>query len=290
MSNIGVPLKDFLCYDFDTEVRSIMDKYSHDYNVILDNMDLNEFRLRPISAIMYLQDAFARYCATRKMAAYDLFPKNLYWIVSEFNVDFVANLPFWSEEITTEIWISEITKLKIYTDFKLYYRGNVFAQGNGCWFILDQQTKRPAKTDIITEHFNICPEFVLGEHQKFILHNTGDKVCEIVHKNNLSDLDFNNHVNNKSYINLAEAAATAELRKSHCLKTLNIKFNKESFLDDVLICSTYKTDDSDTYVHKITKDGDSVCDIQTKWVQAKKNDNILEYDLAVKSEGLVCCG
>ena len=45
-----------------------MNKYTKTYNVILDNMDLFEYRLRPISAIMYLQDAFARYTATKKMA------------------------------------------------------------------------------------------------------------------------------------------------------------------------------------------------------------------------------
>lgn len=68
----------------------MMEKYTKTYNVILDNMDLFEYRIRPISAIMYLQDAFARFCATKKMAAYDLFATNQYWIVTEFNIDFLS--------------------------------------------------------------------------------------------------------------------------------------------------------------------------------------------------------
>ena len=84
-----------------------MNQYTKTYNVILDNMDLFEYRLRPISAIMYLQDAFARYTATKKMAAYDLFATNQIWIVTEFNIDFVEELPSWSEEIAVNIWISE---------------------------------------------------------------------------------------------------------------------------------------------------------------------------------------
>ncbi len=262
-----------------------MNKYSHKYNVILDNMDLNEYRLRPIAAIMYLQDAFARFCATKKMAAYDLFPKNLYWIVSEFNIEFTGNLPFWSEEITAEIWISEITRLKIYTDFNLKYNDKVFAKGNACWFILDQETKRPAKTDIISEKFTVLPELVIGEHKKFSINDVREKIKEISHKNNLSDLDFNNHVNNKSYVNIAEASANNEFRKSHTLKTLNIKFNRESFLDDVLICSTYATNIKNTYVHKITKEDVSICEIQTGWIEKTDNDeDILSYDLKVKHE------
>lgn len=261
-----------------------MKKYTHKYNVILDNMDLIEYRLRPISAIMYIQDTFARFCATNKMAAYDLFPQNLYWIVSEFNIEFVDKLPFWSEEIKTEIWISEITKLKIYTDFNIYCKDKVFAKGNGCWFILDQESKRPAKTDMVAESFELCNELAIGEHKKFSIGEVKSKVCEIVHKNNLSDLDFNNHVNNKSYINLAEATATEEFRASYDLKTLNIKFNKESFFNDELICTTYKTKFPDTFAHKITKEEMSVCDIQTSWTKKQKSENILGYNLEVKTE------
>ena len=140
-----------------------MNQYTKTYNVILDNMDLFEYRLRPISAIMYLQDAFARYTATKKMAAYDLFATNQIWIVTEFNIDFVEELPFWSEEIEVNIWISEITKLKVYTDYELKYKNKTFAKGNALWFVIDKETKRPAKTDVVSQRFKVCSELVLGE-------------------------------------------------------------------------------------------------------------------------------
>ncbi len=261
-----------------------MDKYTKTYNVILDNMDLFEYRLRPISAIMYLQDAFARYCATKKLAAYDLFATNQYWIVTEFNIDFIDELPFWSEEIGINIWISEITKLKIYTDYELTYNNKPFAKGNALWFIIDKESKRPAKTDIVAERFEICNQFMLGEHKKFILPETKEKVSEIKHTNNLSDLDFNKHVNNKSYINLAEMTANDEFRKTHSLKSLNIKFNKETFLGDELICSTYKTDIENSYIHIVEKDGISVCEIATSWENKTTENNIVNYNLKVKNE------
>lgn len=261
-----------------------MDKYKKKYNVILDNMDLFEYKIRPISAIMYLQDAFARYCATKKMAAYDLFATNQYWIVTEFNIDFIDNLPFWSEEIEVNIWISEVTKLKIYTDYEIKYNDKVFAKGNALWFIIDKESKRPAKTDVVVERFNICEEFVLGEHKKFNIPESIEKVSELKHINNLSDLDFNHHVNNKSYINLAEMTASDEFRKNHTLKSINIKFNRETFLNDVLTCTTYKTNIPDTYNHIIEKDGVSVCDISTVWNKKSDTESIVNYNLKVKSE------
>jgi len=262
-----------------------MDKYTKTYNVILDNMDLFEYRLRPISAIMYLQDAFARYTATKEMAAYDLFATNQIWIVAEFNIDFVEDLPFWSEEIEVNIWISEITKLKVYTDYELKCKGITFAKGNALWFIIDEKTKRPAKTDVVAERFDICNELVLGEHKKFMLPQATEVYTKIEHKNNLSDIDFNKHVNNKSYINLAEMTAPDEFRKARVLKNLHIRFNKETFLDDVLTCTTNRTELSDTYTHIIEKDGVSVCDIITVWAERNSKSNIVNYNLDVKRDG-----
>lgn len=259
-----------------------MEKYSKTYNVILDNMDLYRYRLRPISAIMYIQDAFARYCATKKMAAYDLFKDELYWIVTEFNIDFSDLLPFWSEEIKVEIWISEVTKLKIYTDFNIYYNDKAFAKGNALWFIIDKTTKRPAKTDVIASRFDITEEYALGEHKKFYLPEATEKYNQISHTNNLSDLDFNNHVNNKSYINLAELTAPEEFKKTHSIKKLNIKFNKETFLGDKLICSTFKTGLKNTYVHKVEKDNASVCEILTEWEEKEDTESIVDYKLKIK--------
>lgn len=262
-----------------------MNKYTKTYNVILDNMDLFEYRLRPISAIMYLQDAFARYTATKKMAAYDLFATNQIWIVTEFNIDFVEDLPFWSEEIEVSIWISEITKLKVYTDYELKCKGITFAKGNALWFVIGKETKRPAKTDVVADRFDICNELVLDEHKKFILPQTREVYTKIEHKNNLSDIDFNKHVNNKSYINLAEMTAPNEFRKTKVLKSLHIRFNKETFLDDVLTCTTNRTELPNTYTHIIEKDGISVCDIVTVWDERNSKNNIVEYNLDVKNEG-----
>jgi acyl-ACP thioesterase len=101
---------------------------------------------------------------------------------------------------------------------------------------------------------------------------------------NLSDVDFNKHVNNKSYINLAEMTAPAEFMQNHTLKSLHVRFNRETFLGDTLQCTTYKTTEPKTYAHIIEKDGTSVCDIVTTWQEQKENTRIVDYDLPIKNE------
>ncbi|MCR5266330.1 MAG: hypothetical protein K6E29_07030 [Cyanobacteria bacterium RUI128] len=259
-----------------------MKKYTKKYNVILDNMDLFEYRLRPISAIMYLQDAFARYTATKKMAAYDLFSKNQYWVVAEINMDFPEPLPFWSEEIEINVWFSEISKLKIYIDYELTHKNKPFAKGNALWFLLSRESQRPVKADEVAEKFEVCKELTLGEHKKFVLPPSTEFYSKIEHTNNLSDIDFNSHVNNKSYINLAEMTVPEEFRKTHKLRSLNIRFNKETFLGDTLICTANKTENPNQFTHTIEKDGVSVCDILTVWGERNSTDNIIDCNLDVK--------
>ncbi|MBO7672310.1 hypothetical protein J6S88_02755 [bacterium] len=261
-----------------------MNKYTKSYNVILDNMDLLEYRLRPISAIMYLQDAFARYTATKGMAAYDLFAENLYWVVAEINIDFTDYLPFWSEEIKVELWFSEISKLKIYIDFYIYHKDQVIAKGNSLWFLISRESKRPVKADKVAEKFEVCEELAAGGHQKFEIPPTTEVYTKIEHTNNLSDTDFNKHVNNKSYINLAEMTAPDEFKRTHRLKNLHIRFNRETFLGDILTCTANRTEDKNTFTHIIEKDGVSACDIVTAWDENTSNDNIVDYNLDVKNE------
>ena len=262
-----------------------MKKYSKKYNVILDNMDLFEYRLRPIAAIMYVQDAFARYTATQKMAAYDLFAKNLYWVVAEINMEFLDASPFWSEEIEVNLWFSEISRLKIYADYEIRYKNKVFAKGNSLWFLISRETQRPVKADEVAEKFEVCNELALGEHKKREIPKATEMYTKIEHTNNLSDIDFNKHVNNKSYINLAEMTAPDDFRRTRALTKLYIRFNRETFLGDVLTCTTNKTEIPDTYTHIIEKDGASVCDILTTWTTKKEKQNIVEYNLDVKEEG-----
>ena len=261
-----------------------MNKYTKTYSVILDNMDLFDYRLRPISAIMYLQDAFARYTATKKMAAYDLFSKKLYWVVAEINMDFIDSLPYWSEEVGVSVWFSEISKLKIYIDYELTYKNKPFAKGNALWFLISQENKRPVRADEVAEKFEICSELALGEHKKFILPDATEIYTKIEHTNNLSDIDFNKHVNNKSYINLAEMTAPDEFKKTHRLRKLHIKFNKETFLGDVLTCVANRTESNNTFTHIIEKDGISVCDIATIWEDKTETSSIVDCNLDVKNE------
>ena len=255
-----------------------MEKYSQEYIITNDCMDIN-YRIKPISVIMFFQDSFARFLTTKYLAAFHIIKENLYWVVSEFNIEFSDNLPFWSEKINVEIWISELSKLKIYADFKLTCNGETFAKGNSCWYILDTKTRRPVSTDIIKSKIEVINELALGEHKKTCIENSLEKLNEISHTINISDIDFNKHVNNKIYINIAESSFHEAYRNTHNIKNMHVKFIKESFLKDELNCCLYKTNLPDYFVNKITKDGADIFYMTTKWSEITAKKTITDIDL-----------
>ena len=259
-----------------------MCKYLQNYTITNDCMDIN-YRLKPIDILMYFQDCFARYLTSKRIGAFDILKDNLYWVISDINVEILSELPFWSEEIEVNLWVSEITKLKIYTDFELKYKSKAFAKGNCCWLLLNGETRRPCMTDMMTDKMPLYPELAIGEHKKFTLGNITDVVTTISHKTNLGDIDFNNHVNNKSYINLAEMTIPNEFRTNHILKSISIKYCKESYLGDELVCTTYRTDTQNAYVNKIEKDGITVCEINTDWKEVASQNTINDFPLRIRS-------
>jgi len=259
-----------------------MNKYTQTYFITNDCMDIN-YKLTPIGAVMLFQDCFAQYMTTEHVAAFDVISDNIYWVVAEFNIEFTDEMPFWSEKTDVSVWVSETAKLRMYADFELSHNGKVYAKGNSCWFILSTETRRPLPIKFVADKFEICEELTLGEHKKFSLSEEKEAIKTITHKTNLSDIDFNNHVNNKSYINIANATLDKDFKLTHFLKKMNVKFMKEAFIDEVLTCTTCRTDDSNTFIHKIEKDGDAVCDISTVWELKGEQTEISTYPLQIRN-------
>ena len=256
--------------------------YSQKYLITANDMDM-EYRMKNMAAITYFQDCVARYMTSKHVAAFDIVDKHLYWVISELNIEVQDALPFWSEEIEVRIWVSEISKLKIYIDFEIYYKNKIFMKGNSLWFIISSITKRPVSTDIIESIFDVNPKFALKEHKKIIFPTPKNPIVELSHHINLSDLDFNNHVNNRSYVNIATSTAPDDFYKKHQLKALTVRYLKETFLDDTLVCRGYKLSNFE-YFHTLEKENERVCLVLSKWENKKEKGKIEEFPLLVREK------
>lgn len=215
------------------------EKFCRKYSLMFGDMDIN-YHMTKMAVARYFQETFARYCAKHNLAAFDVLKDGIIWVVSDLRVEILDRLPLWSEEFTVEVWISEITKMRTYIDFRINCQGVVVAHGDSCFYLLDENSRRPIKSSEIVSAFGVTDEKVFGEHEKQSYEISGEKIAERVHEVTVRDLDFNYHVNNLSYIGISFETAPTEFLNNNEVTSYSIKFLQETHLGDRLGCELYQ--------------------------------------------------
>lgn len=257
-----------------------MPKLSHKYTISGSDMD-PDYYLRPVAALAYCQDSFTRLLSRKYIASFDLKVKNMHWVVSEVSMEFSGELPFWSEDVLAEIWISERSKIRMYSDFTLSHKGAVFAKGSCCWLLIDEIRKRPASLDFLDGVLDFLPDFVLGPHVKFPQIVDSDVARSFEYTIGERDIDFNNHVNNRAYLNIAINSCAWTLGCEWTVEKLKARFLKECFFGDVLTCNE-TVDCGNVHSFKLLKNGESVCEIFTTWQKQKNKKPIRECPVSAR--------
>ncbi|MDY6327819.1 MAG: thioesterase [Bacteroidales bacterium] len=245
-----------------------MMRYSYSYTITATDMD-NNYRLQPAAILAYFEDCFARYMSVKRLAAFDLVKEDLLWIITEFSARKTDKDALWSEVITVEMWISEITPLRIYSDFRIHMAGNpddILYEGTSCWSLINAVTHRPEKTDRVSGSIEIVPD-IMVEHRKKRLPDGGEEIARAVHKVNLLDLDFNKHVNNRSYLSIAMLTTTEEFLTTNTVGYFTVHWLAETYLGDTITCSLSRMPETEgTYLHTLTNDnGKKVAQIYSEW-------------------------
>lgn len=261
--------------------KTAMKKYSKIYPITDSEMDA-DYRLRPISAVMFFQDCFSRFMASEYLASFDMIRKNIIWIIADLDIGFMDELPFWSDDIRVEVWLSEVSGLRIYTDFVIYHNEKPFVRGVGCWFLLDANTRRPVPVSSVADKVGVVDELVMGKHHRMEFPESRKTVSEASYRINSDDIDFNGHANHKSYLNIAAKTLPADFRRKFRISRMSVRFQKECFLDDLLVCTVSEGASHDEIVYHIRKDGVDVCSGVSHWVPKGESTCIQNTELQIR--------
>lgn len=238
--------------------------YTHSYSLTLDDIDGQNFRLTPLAAIGYMQDACARLTALNKMAYYELLARNQYWIIKEMDISFIGERPSWAKDITVECWFSEITKLKVYIDFLIRIGSCVIARGSTLWLIIDREKHQPVAVPEMQDLLKIPEGLTTVKHSRFVLPETTVECQSFKRVARATDTDFNGHVNNKRYLQFALRSVADEMQDK-TLQGMQARFNQEIFEGEVVNCTAYKTYLSNRFVHIMYRHTTPVCEVVTSW-------------------------
>ena len=161
------------------------------------------------------------------------------------------------------------------------YRGKVFARGNSCWLVLDKNRKRPAATTLLDGKMDVVEELAIGEHGKFEWKDSGEVLHSITHQVNMGDIDFNHHVNNRTYLNLAVACHAETFGYENIIKAIKVRFGQECFMGETLACTEYGLG-GNVCRYKLEKGDSAVCNVVLEWEQLEKKAPIEEYPLSLR--------
>lgn len=189
------------------------------------------------------------------------------WIITEMSAELLPVDTFWGDEVEVTIWVSEISLLRVYADYFItnMRTGERMARGTSSWSLMNAGTRQLEPAEVVAKNITVVPEMMTDTHRKMRFPRDGELIAQVSHKVNRTDLDFNKHVNNRSYLKIAMLTVTDEFVAENRPLKMVIHWQHETYLDEILTCSLYDTD-GNTFVHKLTKeDGTVAAEIFSSW-------------------------
>lgn len=245
------------------------EKFSQDYHITCNDMD-SEYRMTPQSILHLSQDTIAAFLTTRHLAAFDLQKEGFTWVLSEYTIELKGTLPLWREKVEVVISPSEISSVKLFIDYRILNKDRVAViTGTSIWSIINIITGRPEQ---LSDHCTISGE-TIARHSRNIVNAVTHSNIEFRYVTNISDIDFNGHVNNVSYLKIALYSIPFEISRNKIIKNLTIKFLRQCFISQDLQCRIEKEDDALSARSSISNEkGEEVCRMSVTMQDAEIRD------------------
>lgn len=246
-----------------------MEKFTKEYRISLRDMSA-DFKAKSTTLLHDFEECFAQFCYKNEISGYHLDKMGLMWVIANINLEILEEMPLWDQSIKFEVWFSEIKKSRAYLEFQAFHNEKLIGQGDSLWFILDQKTRRPVALDKLLER---CGK---NEQTVFDLRKKSDANIEEYKKLNeqnlvvtFNDLDYNNHVNNVSYVDWAIISIPEDIRKQYRIKKYSLNFLKECFLNEKIKTNLYQKDNLLKF--EVVKEDESIaCKID---IELTENNN-----------------
>ena len=156
------------------------------------------------------------------------------WILSRMSVQ-VDRRPDYGETLSLRSWPRRWEKLFALRDFDVRDAGDKpVIRARSCWIILDMEKRRPVRPQAVlegmplNEGMDALPFVPAGLEERSSLQKT------VEHRVVYTDLDYNGHVNNVSYIRWIENAMDASLLEQAKRSRLDINYMNEVLPGEVV--------------------------------------------------------
>ncbi len=242
-----------------------MNKFEHKY--FIHYFDIDKNRNATITSLMrYFEDIAILHSESRGLGLDYYDENNVGWFLYKWDIQ-INEYPKFADTITI------ITEPKAYKgfyanrDYTILLNDKVIGEIKTLWIFMDTEKMRPKK--INTEM-----------RDNFWLDSNADEINKLDELNGVntiliqkqfdvrqSDIDTNNHVNNRVYIDWALETLPIEIKESKILKSLKVTYIKQlSYGDSIEAFSEIIEEDSSVkFIHSIKSNETEYCRLQSTW-------------------------
>ena len=178
------------------------------------------------AALNFFQEAAISHAENLGVGREAMARTNQVWILSRMSV-LVNRRPVYGETVTVRTWPRGWEKLFALRDYDIHdAQGNPAVQARSCWLIVDIEKRRPLRPQPIMD------AIPLNEGRNALSAALGIEECHSLQKTAerqalYTDLDYNGHVNNVSYIRWIEDALDPALLEQSRRMRLDINYLNE---------------------------------------------------------------
>ncbi len=226
-------------------------------------------KIKPVSILNYFQDIASEHTGVLGVSAFDLFPKNLAWVVFRYQI-LISDYPRWKDQLHIRTWRYPVNNLYELRQYEIYDdKDNLLISSKSSWILTSISTKKPLRLNknLPLELMEIKDQAITNDLialPPITFHDISKSFNIRMH-----DLDFNRHVNNSVYVVWAIESIFEEIITSHRPKEIVVNYLDESFYGDQITSHTQKieTNPSHTFLHSIisNQSQQEITRVKTVW-------------------------
>lgn len=209
-----------------------MADFSKTLKIIADQVTPFQY-LRPSSLLRIFQDISVEHTEELGMPRQYTLDKGLLWVVAKQHIE-IKRMPKYDETIYVSTYPSKTMHVLFPRTCEIRDdKGDLIIKATSIWALIDIKTRKminPNEHGIIIPDMSNGREFNIPLSNKipFNLPNDGEIHAEY------SFCDLNGHINNTSYLDIAENIIPIDFLRDRDLKMIDIKYIHEVKLGDIL--------------------------------------------------------
>lgn len=163
------------------------------------------------------------------------------WVIMDWKVK-VLSRPKYGGVFKVNTWSRENNiqerKIATYRDFEMYdEQNNLCVIGTSKWVIINIQTGRITNIDKeLQERYNPETKSVFDEWDIEKVQQIKESIHQVEYTVSRADVDFNNHMHNIYYINLAYNALPEDVYRLRPFSNIRISYKREIKLGEIVKC------------------------------------------------------